>query len=823
MITNSGEEAILELMERMAAKQTVGTIMYGSLVAGGTRTGSGGPIKPLIGKWRQTDVVFDDTESADITIPSGELASLINNLNRIRAGITIASGAIHSYQITASGITDGYSLVARDGLGNWELITGSGGGLGHTIQDEGVDLPTRAKLDFIGATVTVTDDAINNATKVIITAGSGGGVTDHGALTGLGDDDHTQYLNIARHAAIDAADHSSGAATDGYILTADGLGGAAWEIVPSGGSSGHEIQYSGISMPSRNALDFQGAAIVVTDDAINDRTIVTVHQDTWNVNKTVTNTTGNIYQVYGGYYASGSLMVYVNGQLQVPGTDYTETHPETGLFEFNIGSVPSGIETIRATYGLAGEVSTGGHTIQDEGVNLAQRTKLNFIGANVTVSDDSVNDATKITITASGSGHIIQDEGSNLTTRSKLNFVGDGVTAADNSGTDTTTVTIPGVASAGILSNTTKTVGVGKDFSTIQGALDWFKGYIIGGGCIIDIDAGTYAENLDFDGLCILERDGLLIRGDTRILAGQFYYGSTSLGIVYTGIYSGSGTASMTNDASSITVTGNSTNPNFSSGGWGNGDKVLFSNTATATEADIITVTLNGSNNNILSTGTALNTSYSPMLLILIPRVEISMGVGIYGVRNICIQGIHFSAGLYCYYNSVVTLSGVLIKDFYIAYNSYVAKSTTGYPIAVYGSGVSQSYVNVSGKSYFNAPFIRTFDVNINADIDSYIDVSNCGVVGGEVSAYNKSYVNAAGVVFSMTTYGVFASLMSTVYASGTKIKTFNSTAPSYGFYAGDASFIYADGTNAFNQGSTKYSPGTSGTPGNNNSVIVWS
>lgn len=29
--------------------------------------------------------------------------------------------------------------------------------------------------------------------------GGGGGVTDHGELTGLGDDDHPQYLNVARH------------------------------------------------------------------------------------------------------------------------------------------------------------------------------------------------------------------------------------------------------------------------------------------------------------------------------------------------------------------------------------------------------------------------------------------------------------------------------------------------------------------------------------------------------------------------------------------------------------------------------------------------
>jgi hypothetical protein len=33
---------------------------------------------------------------------------------------------------------------------------------------------------------------------VIISTSSGGGVTDHGALTGLADDDHAQYLTDAR-------------------------------------------------------------------------------------------------------------------------------------------------------------------------------------------------------------------------------------------------------------------------------------------------------------------------------------------------------------------------------------------------------------------------------------------------------------------------------------------------------------------------------------------------------------------------------------------------------------------------------------------------
>lgn len=55
---------------------------------------------------------------------------------------------------------------------------------------------------------------------------------DHGNLSGLSDDDHTQYLTSGRHAAIDAADHGSDVAADGQVLTADGLGGSAWEYIP---------------------------------------------------------------------------------------------------------------------------------------------------------------------------------------------------------------------------------------------------------------------------------------------------------------------------------------------------------------------------------------------------------------------------------------------------------------------------------------------------------------------------------------------------------------------------------------------------------------
>lgn len=59
---------------------------------------------------------------------------------------------------------------------------------GHIIQDEGVDLAQQARLNFAGAGVSVA----NGGGKSTVTIP--GGVTDHGALTGLTDDDHSQYL-----------------------------------------------------------------------------------------------------------------------------------------------------------------------------------------------------------------------------------------------------------------------------------------------------------------------------------------------------------------------------------------------------------------------------------------------------------------------------------------------------------------------------------------------------------------------------------------------------------------------------------------------------
>jgi hypothetical protein len=45
----------------------------------------------------------------------------------------------------------------------------------YDIQDEGITLPRRAILNFIGPGVTVVDDSVNNASRITVTGGGGGG------------------------------------------------------------------------------------------------------------------------------------------------------------------------------------------------------------------------------------------------------------------------------------------------------------------------------------------------------------------------------------------------------------------------------------------------------------------------------------------------------------------------------------------------------------------------------------------------------------------------------------------------------------------------
>jgi len=181
-----------------------------------------------------------------ITNQAAAISALDTRVDNLEADMPVPSGNPTEY---------------LDGDGNWTVPAGTGAGVdGHVIQDEGVDMPQRAKLNFVGAGVTVTNEvggtqvdipggghAIEDegtpitqrstlnftGAGVTVTDDAGktkveipGGVTDHGALTGLGDDDHPQYHNDARgdaryprkHIGKTAAPTASDDSSAGYAL-----------------------------------------------------------------------------------------------------------------------------------------------------------------------------------------------------------------------------------------------------------------------------------------------------------------------------------------------------------------------------------------------------------------------------------------------------------------------------------------------------------------------------------------------------------------------------------------------------------------------------
>lgn len=71
--------------------------------------------------------------------------------------------------VNAPSPNDGDALLWDDGAGEWTSgSTGGGTGGGHVIEDEGVGLAQRTKLNFEGTGVTVTDDAGDDASVVTI-------------------------------------------------------------------------------------------------------------------------------------------------------------------------------------------------------------------------------------------------------------------------------------------------------------------------------------------------------------------------------------------------------------------------------------------------------------------------------------------------------------------------------------------------------------------------------------------------------------------------------------------------------------------------------
>lgn len=102
----------------------------------------------------------------------------------------------------------------------------------HRLKDAlGNLFPQRSTLKFIGATVT--DDEEEKQTIVEVAPG---GVSDHGALAGLGDDDHAQYLLANGSRALTGNQSAGGHKITGLAAASANGDAVRYEQLPSIGS-----------------------------------------------------------------------------------------------------------------------------------------------------------------------------------------------------------------------------------------------------------------------------------------------------------------------------------------------------------------------------------------------------------------------------------------------------------------------------------------------------------------------------------------------------------------------------------------------------------
>lgn len=181
------------------------------------------PLSELDTKLTDHETRIGDLE-ADIPVPSGNPTEYLDGEGNFT--VPVGTGAsVDGHLIKDEGV----ALPQRasiDFVGAGVTVTNEAGGTqvsipggGHIIQDEGVDLATQPRLDFVGDGVTVTNDGGGSKTVVTIP-------NDHGGLAGLGDDDHTQYHTDARgdaryprkYAGKTAAPTVNDDSGDGYVV-----------------------------------------------------------------------------------------------------------------------------------------------------------------------------------------------------------------------------------------------------------------------------------------------------------------------------------------------------------------------------------------------------------------------------------------------------------------------------------------------------------------------------------------------------------------------------------------------------------------------------
>lgn len=144
-----------------------------------------------------------------------------------------------------------------------------------TIPSNGVTLPTTTKGDLI----------VHNGTTNVALAVSSDASTflspDPVSSTGLAWKSLAGYMlksvyDTNNDGVVDSAESIAGSPSASYYYGTNSSGVKGFYALPISSSGGHTLMNEGISLPNRPSLDFIGTSVSVSDDPVNNKTVVSV-------------------------------------------------------------------------------------------------------------------------------------------------------------------------------------------------------------------------------------------------------------------------------------------------------------------------------------------------------------------------------------------------------------------------------------------------------------------------------------------------------------------------------------------------------------------
>ena len=292
---------------------------------------------------------------------------------------------------------DNYVMTYDHSAGTIGLEAAASGGSALTIKDEGSALSTAASsLNFVGSGVTASG---TGADKTITISGGGSAITikDEGSALATAASS-INFVGAGVTASGTGADKtitiSGGGGTSNNVVreTFTGNGSAtAFTLTNSFTTDGAVVFYNGQHLTPTTDYSISGSTLTFTFAPVNNSEIVVrnLGEGQIQIDKFTGNGSTTAYTLSNLYGVIDEFMVFANGSLLAPTTDYTFTSPRTVTFQYTPANNDEII--IRGT-GKGSEfpsptrfnyVATGNQTVFT-GADAASQT-LSFTGDNLEV------------------------------------------------------------------------------------------------------------------------------------------------------------------------------------------------------------------------------------------------------------------------------------------------------------------------------------------------------------------------------------------------------------------------------------------------------